>query len=315
LAFSRKQVLQPTVLDLNALVANMEKLLRRLIGEHIELLTALASVSTPVKADRTQLEQAILNLVVNARDAMPNGGRLVVETAIVDLDAAYLRRHRGAQLGPHVLLAVSDTGVGMDTETQSHIFEPFFTTKPPGEGTGLGLATVYGIVKQSGGNIWVYSEPDHGTTFKIYLPAAAEAAEAGEPRRGRPAVAEGSETVLLVEDDEEVRSVAAEMLGKQGYTVLVARNGAEALRLAEQHAGPIPLLVTDVVMPRIGGRELAARLRELRPDIEVLFMSGHTEHLVMSDRQSLPSDGFLQKPFRAEVLARKVRQVLDRARD
>jgi two-component system cell cycle sensor histidine kinase/response regulator CckA len=232
----------------------------------------------------------------------------------VDLDAAYLRRHRGAQLGRHVLLAVSDTGVGMDAETQSHIFEPFFTTKPPGEGTGLGLATVYGIVKQSGGNIWVYSEPGHGTTFKIYLPAAQEAAETGESGRGRPAVAEGSETVLLVEDDEEVRSVAAEMLGKQGYTVLVARNGAEALRLAEQHAGPIPLLVTDVVMPRIGGRELAARLRELRPDIEVLFMSGHTEHLVMSDRQSLPSDAFLQKPFRAEVLARKVRQVLDRAR-
>ncbi len=312
LAFSRKQVLQPTVLDLNALVANMEKLLRRLIGEHIELVTALAPGGVHVKADRTQLEQAILNLVVNARDAMPRGGRLVLETAQAELDATYVRRHRGARPGRHVMLSVSDTGVGMDAETQSRLFEPFFTTKPPGEGTGLGLATVYGIVKQSGGNIWVYSEPGQGSTFKIYLPEAEERAEAGESSAGRASVPAGSETVLLVEDDEEVRSVAREMLEKQGYGVLEAREGAAALRLAEQHSGPIHLLVTDVVMPHLGGLELVERLGALHPETRVLFMSGHTEQLVMSDRRDHPVVAFLQKPFRTDVLARKVREVLDR---
>jgi PAS domain S-box-containing protein len=313
LAFSRKQVLQPRVLDLNTLVENMEKLLRRLIGEHIELITVLKPGGASVKADPTQLEQAVLNLVVNARDAMPNGGRLVIETAAVELDPPYARRHRSARPGRHVMLAVSDTGVGMDAETQSHLFEPFFTTKPPGEGTGLGLATVYGIVKQSGGNIWVYSEPGLGATFKIYLPHADEPAQVVEPSRSRPALPAGSETVLLVEDEEEVRSVAREMLEREGYTVLEARQGAEALELAQRHPGPIHLLVTDVVMPLVGGRELVDRLGELRRETRVLYMSGHSEHLVIAERSDGGGVAFLQKPFRGEALARKVREVLDRS--
>jgi PAS domain S-box-containing protein len=312
LAFSRKQVLQPTVLDLNALVAKMEKLLRRLIGEHIELVTVLAPGTAHVQADRTQLEQAILNLVVNARDAMPSGGRLVLETAKVELDQTYVRWHRSARSGQHVMLSVSDTGVGMDAETQSRLFEPFFTTKPPGQGTGLGLATVYGIVKQSGGNIWVYSEPGQGATFKIYLPEAEEPGTPGESSISRLAVPEGSETVLLVEDDEEVRGVAREMLEKKGYRVLEARHGAEALRTAQQHAGPLHLLVTDVVMPQLGGPDLVIQLKALRPETKVLYMSGHSEHLLMPDRLDRPGPEFLQKPFRAEALARKVREVLDR---
>jgi len=311
LAFSRQQVLTPQVLDLNVLVANMEKLLRRLIGEDIELRTAPARDLAAVKADPSQLEQVIVNLAVNARDAMPQGGRLTIETANVELDQAYAEQHFPAQPGSYVLLAVSDTGTGMDAATMSRIFEPFFTTKETGKGTGLGLATVYGVVKQSGGYIWVYSEPGQGTSFKVYLPRVTEAPEPTRPGPAAAAPLRGSETVLLVEDDEMVRTLTRRMLEARGYTVLSASRGEDALGVVERHDGPIDLLVTDVVMPGMSGRAVAQRLLELRPGLKVLYLSGYTDDAIVRHGMLEPGIAFLQKPFSADALARKVREVLD----
>ncbi len=311
LAFSRKQVLQPAVLDLNTVVSNMSEMLRRLIGEDITLITVLGPALGRVKADPGQIEQIIMNLAVNARDAMPHGGRLTLETANVDLDAAYARKHVSARPGPHIMLALSDTGIGMDPKTQARIFEPFFTTKGPRKGTGLGLAMVYGIVKQSGGNIWVYSELGQGTTFKIYLPQIEEPIESAQGRSALAPPLRGVETVLLVEDEDAVRDLARDILQARGYTVLEARHGAEALRISEQHPGPIHLMLTDVVMPEMTGRVLAGRLAALRPETKVLYMSGYTDNAVVHHGVLDPGTVFLQKPFTGAVLARKVREMLD----
>ena len=311
LAFSRKQVLEPVVLDLSAVSIDMKDMLGRLIGEDIALLTTPTANLGRVKADRGQVEQVIMNLAVNARDAMPQGGRLILETANVDLDEEYVRRHVGARPGPHVMLAVADTGSGIPREIQAQIFEPFFTTKEQGKGTGLGLATVYGIVKQSGGYIEVDSEPGRGTTFRIYLPRL-DAAAATVDRNPRPvAAAGGTETILLVEDEEGVRELARDILRASGYTVLEARNGAEALLLCERHQGPLDLLLTDVVMPRMSGRELAERLGPLRPDLSVLYMSGYTDDAVIRHGVLGAGTAFLQKPFTPAALAHRVRETLD----
>ena len=311
LAFSRKQVLQPTVLDLNAVVANMAEMLRRLIGEDIALVTAFDPALGHVKADLGQIEQIVMNLAANARDAMSKGGRLTLETANAELDVAYARHHVDVRPGPHVMLAVSDTGIGMTPETQAQIFEPFFTTKEPGAGTGLGLATVYGIVKQSGGHIWVYSEPGRGTTFKIYLPRVQEAVDPSAARPGLPESARGYETILLVEDELAVRELARDVLRAHGYTVLEAQHGREALRISERHSGPIHLMLTDVVMPEMRGQELANRLAALRPTMPVVYMSGYTDAAVVHHGVLDPGTIFLQKPFTPDALARKIRQVLD----
>jgi len=311
LAFSRKQVLNPVVLDLNAVVSKMGEMLRRLIGEDIALVTGLGSSLGHVRADPGQIEQIIMNLAVNARDAMPEGGRLTLETANIDLDAVYARKHVGARPGAHVMLALSDTGTGMDAQTQARIFEPFFTTKGPRKGTGLGLAMVYGIVKQSGGNIWVYSEPGQGTTFKIYLPRIEDPADAGQGGVALAEPAHGMETILLVEDEDAVRDLASDILAGCGYTVLEARHGAEALRISAAHAGKIDLMLTDVVMPEMNGRELAERLAAQRPETKVLYMSGYTDHAVVHHGVLAPQTEFLQKPFTEAVLARKLREILD----
>jgi PAS domain S-box-containing protein len=311
LAFSRRQVLQPEVMDLNAAVADMEEMLRRLIGEDIDLITVLDPALGRVKADPGQIEQVIMNLAVNARDAMPRGGKLTIETANVELDEDYAGRHVAVRPGSYVMLAISDTGVGMTPEIQARIFEPFFTTKERGKGTGLGLSTVYGIVKQSGGNIWVYSEIGRGTTFKIYLPRVEGEIVSGDHTRAPIESYGGTETILLVEDDDLVRDLARRVLRKNGYTVLDAQNGGEALLLCEQHDGPIHLMVTDVVLPRMGARELAERLATLRPAMKVLYMSGYTDNAIVHHGTLDPGTAFLQKPFTPESLARKVREVLD----
>jgi len=309
LAFSRKQILAPKVLSLNTVVPDLTAMLKRLIGEDIDLVFHSGSGLGRVKADPGQLEQVIMNLVVNARDAMPEGGRITVETANVELSELYARQHVGVQAGPYVMLAVSDTGIGMDPATQAKIFEPFFTTKAAGKGTGLGLSTVYGIVKQSGGNVWVYSEPGNGTTFKIYLPRVEDAEQVAEPAPGRPGG--GTETVLLVEDEDELRMLAREILEGYGYTVFEGRQPAEALLVAERHTGPIDLLVTDVVMPEMSGRALAERLQPLRPEMKVLYMSGYTANAIVHHGRLDPGTPFIQKPFTPEALARRVREVLD----
>ncbi len=311
LAFSRQQVIAPTVLNPNAVVADMDKLLRRLLGEDVELRTTLATDLATVKADQNQLEQVLLNLAVNARDAMPGGGKLTIETQNVELDQDYVRGHLSAQPGPYVMLAVSDTGVGMDAATQARIFEPFFTTKEKGKGTGLGLATVYGIVKQSGGWIWVYSEPGRGTTFKVYLPRVAEAAAPAAPTPPAPASVRGSETVLVVEDDELIRKLVQKVLKANGYTVLVAGSGGDAEQVAGQHQGPIHLLMTDVVLPGLNGREVARRLTAARAGIRVLYLSGYTDDAIVHHGVLEPGVAFLQKPFAPTALSRKVREVLD----
>jgi len=310
LAFSRQQVLEPKVLDLKATVAGTEKLLQRLIGEDVQLATALAPDLGAVKADPVQLEQVIINLAVNARDAMPAGGRLTIEAANVEMDEVYVRSHAPARPGRYVMLVLSDTGIGMDEQTKARIFEPFFTTKESGKGTGLGLATVYGIVKQAGGFIWVYSEPGRGTSFKVYLPRVDEAAD---PPVARPAMAEprrGAETVLVVEDAAAVRMVTRQVLERYGYTVLEAPNGETALRLAAKHHGPIQLLLTDVVMPGLSGRQLAEQLSRLRPEMKVLYVSGYADNAIVHHGVLDSGVAYLQKPFTPESLARRVRDVL-----
>ncbi len=311
LAFSRRQVLAPKVLDLNELVRDTEKLLRRLLGEDVELFTALDQKLGSVRADPGQIEQVLMNLAVNARDAMPTGGKLTIETGNVDLDRTYTREHAVVKPGRYVLLAVSDNGTGMDTETASHVFEPFFTTKEQGKGTGLGLSTVYGIVKQSGGYVWVYSEPGIGTTFKIYLPRIDAAAERLPAQQLRPEVYRGTETILLVEDEEGVRSLIRQVLSRHGYTVLESAHGGEALLLCERHLGRIDLLLTDVVLSQMSGRELAERLSPLRHEMKVLYMSGYTDEAIIHHGVLTPGSAFVQKPFTTEALTRKVRQVLD----
>jgi PAS domain S-box-containing protein len=311
LAFSRRQVLEPQVLNFNTVVADVGKMLRRLIGEDVELATALDPAVGRVKADPGQLEQVLVNLAVNARDAMPQGGKLTIETANVELDQVYARRHVPAPPGSYVLLTVSDTGCGMDAETQARVFEPFFTTKEVGKGTGLGLSMAYGIVKQSGGYIWVYSEPGLGSTFKIYLPRVEEAAETAASSAPRAAPSGGSETILLVEDDEGVRTFARQILERAGYTLLEARDGNEALVIGERHAGPIALMLTDVVMPGKRGREVAQCLAAIRPDTRVLYMSGYTDNAIGNHGILDPGTAFLSKPFTADALMHKVREVLD----
>jgi len=311
LAFSRKQVLQPKVLNLNAVVQSLAPMLERLIGEDIELHAALNPALGTVKADPGQIEQVIMNLAVNARDAMPEGGQLTIETANLELDASYATPRVGARPGPHVMLAVTDTGHGMDEETRTRIFEPFFTTKGVGKGTGLGLSTVHGIVNQSGGTIWVYSEPGKGTTFKIYLPRTADDVEGLGGGGATTPPASGSETILLVEDEQGVRDLVRDVLQARGYTILEARHGIEALAVARRHRGPIDLLLTDVVMPRMGGPELAECLAARQPGLKVLYMSGYTERAVVH-HHVLDSDApYLQKPVTVEAITRRVREVLD----
>ncbi len=311
LAFSRKQVLEPRALDVNVLVDNMDKMLRPVLGENVELRAIPAPTLHAVRADPNQIEQVILNLAINARDAMPKGGKLTIETANVDLDEHYAARHATVVPGPHVMLAVSDTGTGMDAATQTRIFEPFFTTKEAGRGTGLGLATVYGIVKQSGGSIWVYSEPGQGTTFKIYFPALDAPAE----RVARPTAPVlglvGTETVLLVEDDEQLLHVAHRALEARGYTVLAAGRGDAALDTARRHQGPIHLLLSDVTIPDMDGRALAAALRKERNDLRVLYMSGYADQAIVHHGVLDPAVAYLPKPFTTEAIARRVREVLD----
>ena len=311
LAFGRRQVLQPQVLDLNEVVANMGRMLQRLIGEDIQLLTVLDAELWPVKVDPGQFEQVIMNLAVNARDAMPGGGKLTIETANVVLDEKYARRHVSVKPGPCVMLAVTDNGCGMDKETQSHLFEPFFTTKAKEEGTGLGLSTVYGIVKQSGGNIWAYSESGLGTTFKIYLPRVEEAVKTYKPKVVPTVSPGGSETILLVEDEEAVRAIVSKILQNKGYTVLEAHHGHEALQICKDHQGPIHLMVTDVVMPHMSGRELAERLTSLRPELRVLYMSGYPDKAIAHHGVLEAGTSFLQKPFTLSALECKVRDLLD----
>ncbi len=310
LAFSRKQLLQPEVISLNDIVERTGKMLRRLIGEDIDLVTNMEAGLENVLADPGQIEQVLLNLAVNARDAMPDGGQLTIETCNVQLDEAYAIQHRPLPPGEYVMLAVSDTGIGMEPAIRAHIFEPFFTTKEQGKGTGLGLATVYGIVKQSNGYIWVYSEPGQGASFKIYLPYATGTVE-------RPAVelapvsARGLETLLLVEDEEPLRELAGEFLRACGYRILEAGNGFDALEKAAAHGGHLDLLVTDVVMPGMNGRILAQKLAEVRPETKVLYLSGYTDEAIHRHGVLEPGTAFLQKPFRLADLARKAREVLD----
>jgi CheY-like chemotaxis protein len=302
------------VLNLNEVVGNMGELLGRLIGEDVTLTTLLDPGLGCVKVDPGQIEQVIMNLAINARDAMPRGGRLTIETANCELDASYGQQHLETRPGPHIMLALTDTGVGMDAQTQARIFEPFFTTKGVGKGTGLGLATVHGIVKQSGGSIWVYSELGQGTTFKVYLPRADEPADSGPADPSAATPLQGMETILLVEDEDAVRELVRDALRARGYTVLEAQDGNVALQICERHAGPIDLMVTDVVMPEMGGRELADRLTLVKPGLKILYMSGYTDKAVVHHGVLDPGTIFLQKPFGPGVLLRKVRKVLDAGR-
>jgi signal transduction histidine kinase/CheY-like chemotaxis protein len=331
LTFSRKQVLRPEILNLNAVLADVGKMLHRLIGENIEVNIVPACSPARVKADPGQIEQVILNLAVNARDAMPAGGRLTITVGEAELAENDSRNHEGAPAGKYVMLSVSDTGSGMDTETQAHIFEPFFTTKAPGKGTGLGLATVYGVVKQSDGWIWVDSKPGRGTTFQIYLPSVQEFVaressikkipldESPSTKKPTPAASsvdaspKGRETVLVVEDQDGIRDIVRESLRRNGYKVLIANDGDEALQMASAYPDPIHLLITDLVMPNIGGRELAQRLTPQRPTMKVLFMSGYSEQSALEIEATSQSATVLQKPFSLDALARNVRRVLDEA--
>ena len=313
LAFSRKQVLEPRVMNLNTIVGETEKMLRRLIGEDIDLVTHLAADLSPIKIDPGQIEQVIMNLAVNARDAMPEGGKLTIETANMELDKRYVREHLNVVSGQYVMLAVSDTGTGMDHETLSHIFEPFFTTKERDRGTGLGLSTVYGIVQQSNGYIYVYSEPGGGTAFKLYFPVVESETAAPVSRRERLPDLKGTETVLVVEDETTMREIIREILSRFGYRVLCAANPQEALDTAANFGETIHILVTDVVMPMMSGRVLSEVLKHSRPEIKTLFISGYTDNAIV--HHGVLDDGlsFLQKPFTVDALVRRVREILDEA--
>jgi PAS domain S-box-containing protein len=313
LAFSRQQVLQPQLVDLGEVVSSMEKMLQRLLGADVELLATESGEPSKILVDPGQMEQVIMNLAVNARDAMPQGGKLTIKTSRVQLDQLYAAEHVGITPGPHVLLAVSDTGTGMDKATLARMWEPFFTTKELGKGTGLGLATVFGIVRQSGGTIWVTSELGHGTTFEVCFPLADGAARARvAPASTAPArVLRGTETILVVENEEAVRVLACSILRKHGYDVLEAQSGGDAFLLCEQHPSVIHLLLTDMVMPRMSGRQLAERLHVIRPEMKVLYMSGYTSDPVLRHGILEASFAFLQKPITPEMLGRKVRDVLE----
>ena len=315
LAFSRQQVLTPRVLNLNAIVVETEKMLGRLIGEDIELQTGLDPTLGAVKADPGQIEQIIMNLAVNARDAMPGGGKLMIETSNTDLDDEYAAHHPPFIAGRYVLLAVTDTGTGMDEETKTHIFEPFFSTKEIGKGTGLGLSTVYGVVKQSGGHIWVYSELGHGSVFKIYLPRVDQPVQRSQPSELAPEIHRGTETVLLVEDEESVRTLTRSLLEEGGYTVIEARSGTHALEVAGKYSGPIHLLLTDVVMPGMNGRELARKMVANYPAVTVIYTSGYTGSFSTHEHLFDPGVTLIQKPFSRTTLLRKVRDVLDFQKD
>jgi two-component system, cell cycle sensor histidine kinase and response regulator CckA len=310
LAFSRQQVVEARILDLDEVVSGMEKMLRRLVGEDITVRFSKTERLGKVKADPGHIAQVIMNLVVNARDAMPDGGSITIETTNTVIDEQYASEHIGAAPGSYVMLAVSDTGTGMDKQTQQRIFEPFFTTKEQGKGTGLGLSTVFGIVKQSGGSIWVYSEVGTGTTFKVYLPRTDEV-DRVPMQPAEVSTLRGREVILLVEDDDQVRLVARTILKRNGYRILEARNGGEALLLCERHQGEIDLLLTDVVMPQMSGRELSERLLQIRPTLKVLFMSGYTDDAILHHRVVAPGIALLQKPLTPDLLLRKIRSVLD----
>jgi nitrogen-specific signal transduction histidine kinase len=314
LAFSRRQVLQPKIIDINSVILDLDKMLQRIIGEDIDLMTQLSPDLGKIEADPGQIEQVLMNLAVNARDAMPEGGQITIETANVELSEGYAQLHMAVRPGPHVMLAVSDTGTGMSAETQARIFEPFFTTKPEGKGTGLGLSTIYGIIKQSGGNIWVYSELGKGTTFKIYLPRVRGSAVAPERVVVPRSLSAASETVLVVEDDDSVRRLSTTILRKHGYNIIEARSGVEALNIFQEHAGDLHLVITDVVMPQMGGRELALRLQKSHPDLKVLYVSGYTDEAIVRHGILHPGTLFLQKPFTPQSLIHKVREVLDGSR-
>jgi PAS domain S-box-containing protein len=311
LAFSRKQILQLKVLNINDVITDIGKMLQRLIGEDIELRTNLDTSLGQIKADPGQIEQIIVNLAVNSRDAMPRGGKLTIETHNVHLDESYASQHVDVQPGSYVMLAMSDTGAGMDKEVQANIFEPFFTTKEKGKGTGLGLSTVYGIVKQSSGHIWVYSEPGRGTTFKLYLPMVEEPPEVREKPVAPSESLRGHETILVVEDDEVVRKLACDILQMNGYTVLDAADATDALVKYKQHEGVIDLMITDVVMPHFSGRELVGHLMPLQPEMKILYMSGYADDAIVHHGVLDAGTAFLQKPFTPDALARKVREVLD----
>ncbi|MBI5602171.1 MAG: PAS domain S-box protein [Deltaproteobacteria bacterium] len=311
LAFSRKQALEIKVVDLNRAISSFETLLRRMLREDIEVRTKLSPSRTTVLADVGQIEQVIMNLAVNAQDAMPDGGRISIETEIAELDETYTAEHHGVQPGPYILLAMSDTGQGMDAETREHIFDPFFTTKEKGKGTGLGLATVYGIVKQHGGSIWVYSEPGKGSTFKIFLPSAQAAVTDSITPLAMPKNGRGTETILLAEDSEMVRNLTVHILERQGYTLISGSNGTECLRLLADHDGPLDLLITDVVMPDMNGKMLFERVATRCPGIKVLYMSGYTDDVIVQHGILDEGIAFIQKPFTVQSLVAKVREVLD----
>ncbi len=313
LAFSRRQVMHPQVLDLNEIIAGMRSMLHRIIGDDVTVGTQLAGDLAPVEADQAQIERVVLNLAANARDAMPAGGRLTIETANVELDAEYVNTHGEGTPGPHVLLAVSDTGMGMSPEVRARLFEPFFTTKEAGAGTGLGLATVFGVVKQSGGSIYVYSEEGAGTTFKIYLPAAQAEMTPAAPAAPEPAVARGTETIMVVEDDESVRELVRLILEGNGYRVHAVGDPADAARVCSEVPAGVDLLLTDVMMPQLSGRELAERMAEANPGLRVLFMSGYSDEAVYRHGVLSPDAAFIEKPFTERSLTGKVREVLDQS--
>jgi PAS domain S-box-containing protein len=312
LAFSRRQIIQPRIISVVAVVANTEKMLRRLIGEDVKLSLNLATDTGNIKADPSHIEQALVNLAVNSRDAMPRGGCVSIETCNVNLDESYTRSHLGVEPGPFVMIAVSDNGHGMDADTKRRIFEPFFTTKERGKGTGLGLATVYGSVKQMGGDIWVYSEPGKGTTLKMYFPRVMDPTNEASREELQPPHAEADETILLVEDERSVRELTVRVLRKLGYHVLVAAGGEEAIAIARSYTGSIALLLTDVVMPAMSGRQVADQLQEVRPGLRVLYLSGYTDTTIVQHGVLENGLDFLPKPFSREVLAKKIREVLTR---
>jgi len=311
LAFSRRQMMQPRIVNVNAVVGQTEKMLRRLIGEDIELILNLHPETGNIKADPNHIEQAIVNLAVNSRDAMPAGGRIIVETGNTHLDENYARTHLGMTPGDFVMIAVTDTGHGMDAATRNRIFEPFFTTKERGKGTGLGLATVYGMVKQTGGDIWVYSEPGRGTTFKLYFPKVSE--PVSQSPMIEAATQRGTETVLVVEDEKSVRDLTVKLLTQLGYLVLSAASGQEAVKISQDYSGEIAVLVTDVVMPNMSGRQVADTLLRQRTKLRVLYLSGYTENTVVDHGVVEPGVYFLSKPFSREVLGQKIRDILSRA--